>query len=205
MKLIVGLGNPGRRYAGTRHNVGFRIVERFGQRHRIALSSRKFGGRVGRGSVGGIEVGILEPETFMNLSGESVAEALRYLPVGDWRSDLIVVSDDVDLPFGRLRLRPGGGAGGHKGLRDIIEHLGGDGFARLRFGVGRPGGPVDTAGYVLSGFSEAEEKVLAARLDEAADALEAILFEGLPQAMNRFNRDPGIVPDKSGKIGDKSE
>lgn len=190
----MGLGNPGRRYAGTRHNVGYRVVERFGERHRVALSSRKFGGRFGRGDVGGIEVGLLEPETFMNLSGECVAEALRYLPVGDWKRDLIVVSDDVDLPFGRLRLRPGGGAGGHKGLLDIIEHLGGDAFARLRFGVGRPAGNrMDTADYVLQGFSDAEEKTLASRLDEAAEALDAILIDGLDKAMNRVNREAGAA------------
>lgn len=171
-------------------------MERFGERHRIALSSRKFGGRFGRGDVGGIEVGLLEPETFMNLSGECVTEALRYLPVEDWKTDLVVVSDDVDLPFGRLRLRPGGGPGGHKGLRDIIEHLGGDGFARLRFGVGRPGGPMDTADYVLQGFSSEEEKVLAARLDEAVDGLDAILFDGIHQAMNRYNRGAEVVREK---------
>ncbi len=134
-------------------------------------------------------MGLLEPETFMNLSGECVSEALRYLPVGDWKTDLVVVSDDVDLPFGRLRLRPGGGAGGHKGLRDIIDRLGGDGFARLRFGVGRPAGvPMDTADYVLQGFSDAEEKVLGERLDTAADAIDAILFDGLEKAMSRVNR-----------------
>jgi PTH1 family peptidyl-tRNA hydrolase len=196
MKLIVGLGNPGRRYAATRHNVGFRVVERFAERHRIALSSRKFSGRFGRGDMGGIEVGILEPETFMNLSGESVAEALRYLPVGDWKKDLLVVSDDVDLPFGRLRLRPGGGAGGHKGLLDITERLGGDAFARLRFGVGRPMSVrMDTADYVLQDFSDAEQKILGERLDEAADALESILIDGLQRAMNRYNRDAAKQDD----------
>jgi PTH1 family peptidyl-tRNA hydrolase len=171
--------------------VGFRVVERFGERHRIALSSRKFGGRFGRGDVGGVEVGLLEPESFMNLSGECVAEALRYLPVDDWKKDLVVVSDDVDLPFGRLRLRPGGGAGGHKGLLDIIERLGGDAFARLRFGVGRPAGVrMETADYVLQGFSDAEEKVLGERLDAAADALDTILFDGVARAMNTVNRAP---------------
>lgn len=173
------------------------MVERFGERHRIALASKKFQARFGRGDVGGVEVGLLEPETFMNLSGESVAEALRYLPVADWKQDLIVVSDDVDLPFGRLRLRPGGGAGGHKGLLDIIAHLGGDAFARLRFGVGKPVAiGRDTVDHVLGGFSEAEEKALGPRLDLAADALHAILFDGVAQAMNRFNRDPGAaVPE----------
>ncbi len=190
MKLIVGLGNPGRRYAATRHNVGFRVVERFAERQRLSLSSKKFDGRFGRGDVGGVEVGILEPETFMNLSGASVAAALRYLPVDDWKTDLLVVSDDVDLPFGKLRIRPGGGPGGHNGLKDIIAHLGGDAFARMRFGVGRPGdGRVDTADHVLQGFSDDEEKVLRGRLDAAAEAIETWLFDGLQTAMNRFNRD----------------
>lgn len=190
MKLIVGLGNPGRRYAATRHNVGFRVVERFAERQRLSLSSKKFDGRFGRGDVGGVEVGILEPETFMNLSGASVAAALRYLPVDDWKADLLVVSDDVDLPFGKLRIRPGGGPGGHNGLKDIIAHLGGDAFARMRFGVGRPGDArVDTADHVLQGFSDDEEKVLRGRLDAAAEAIETWLFDGLQTAMNRFNRD----------------
>jgi len=205
MKLFVGLGNPGRRYAATRHNVGFRVVERFAERHRIALSSKKFDGRFGRGDVGGIEVGILEPETFMNLSGASVAAALRYLPVEDWKKDLVVVSDDVDLPFGRLRLRPGGGAGGHKGLLDVIQHLGGDTFARLRFGVGRPAGArVDTADYVLQGFTEAEQKALGAHLDAAVDALDGILFEGLNKVMNRVNQSAAPAPEPDGRPEESS-
>lgn len=200
MKLIVGLGNPGRRYAATRHNVGFRIVERFAELQRLPFTGRKFEGRFARGKVGGLEVGLLEPETFMNLAGGSVSEALRFLPVEDVRSDLIVVSDDVDLPFGRLRIRPGGGAGGHKGLRDIIERIGRDDFPRLRFGVGRPRGTMDTANHVLESFSDAEERVLGARIDEAAQALEAILFDGLQTAMNRFNREappPEPAPEPS--------
>ena len=190
MKLVVGLGNPGRRYAGTRHNVGYRVVERFGELHRIVPSQRKFQGRFGRGDAGGLDVGILEPETYMNLSGAAVAEALRFLPVADPSRDLVVVSDDVDLPFGRLRIRPGGGAGGHKGLRDIIEHLGRDDFPRLRFGVGRPAHPgMDTADWVLQEFGAVEEKTLGARIEDAARALESILFDGLETAMNRWNRE----------------
>ncbi|HVP29468.1 MAG TPA: aminoacyl-tRNA hydrolase [Myxococcota bacterium] len=192
MKLVVGLGNPGRRYAGTRHNVGFRVVERFAGKRGISLDQRKFEGRFGRGRVAGGDVGILAPETFMNLSGRSVAEALRLLPVGDPREDLLVVFDDVDLPFGKLRLRPGGGAGGHKGLRDIIERIGRDDFPRLRFGVGRPPHPgQETADWVLTDFADAEQEELAARLDDAACAVEAVLADGLESAMNRWNRDAG--------------
>ena len=126
MKLVVGLGNPGRRYEATRHSVGFKIVECFAARWRIELGERCFGGRFGRGSVQRaegepLEVALLEPQTFMNRSGAAVAEALRGLAVEDPAADLLVVLDDVDLPFGRLRVRPSGGAGGHRGLEDVIE------------------------------------------------------------------------------------
>jgi PTH1 family peptidyl-tRNA hydrolase len=195
VKLVVGLGNPGRRYAATRHNVGFRIAERFAEQHGIPLRSSRFGGRFGRGAVGGpggapLDVGVLEPQTYMNLSGDSVSEALRCLPVEDPGRDLIVVVDDVDLPFGRLRIRPRGGAAGHRGLSHLIERVGRSDFPRLRFGVGRPTVPMDTADYVLQRFSPEEERALDGRIDEAAAALRAILVDGIQAAMNRFNRDP---------------
>lgn len=192
MKLVVGLGNPGRRYATTRHNAGFRIVERFATRHRIELSSARFRGRFGRGRALGLDVGILCPETFMNLSGQSVAEALRFLPVEDPARDLLVALDDVDLPFGRLRLRRAGGSGGHKGLQDAIEQLGTRDLPRLRFGVGRPeaGARADTVDYVLEPFSKQEEAALPALIDAASDAIEACLVDGIDAAMNRHNRDP---------------
>jgi len=190
MKLVVGLGNPGRRYAATRHNVGFRVVERFAERHRIALDQKKFEGRFGRGRAAGADVGLLLPETYMNLSGQSVAEALRLLPVGDVADDLLVVFDDVDLPFGKIRIRPSGGAGGHKGLRDILARLGREDVPRLRFGVGRPPHPgQDTADYVLQAFADAEQGELVARLDDATRAVECVLAEGIAPAMNRWNRD----------------
>jgi PTH1 family peptidyl-tRNA hydrolase len=190
VKLLVGLGNPGRRYAATRHSVGYRVVESFAALHGIALSSRKFSGRFGRGKVAACDVAILEPETFMNLSGASVAEAVRLLPLGDLATDLLVVSDDIDLPFGRLRMRPGGGAGGHKGLRDIIEHLGREDFPRLRFGVGRPPHPgQDTADWVLEAFTLDEEKVLPKRVEDAARAIGTYIEAGVQVAMNRWNRE----------------
>jgi len=190
VKLVVGLGNPGQRYATTRHNVGYRVVEAFAALHRIVLSGRKFSGRYGRGKVGVSDVAILEPETFMNLSGAAVAEAVRLLPLGDLATDLLVVSDDVDLPFGRLRIRPGGGAGGHKGLLDIIEHLGRDAFPRLRFGVGRPSHPEqDTADWVLEGFSAEEERVLEKRVEDAAQAVSSFVSSGVQAAMNQWNRE----------------
>ncbi len=195
MKLLVGLGNPGRRYAGTRHNVGFRVLESFSRAHHLTLDSERFGGRFGRGRVSApdadvVDVGLLEPQTYMNLSGDSVAEALAMLPVGDSAEDLLVVVDDVDLPFGRLRVRPSGGSGGHRGLAHIIERLQRKGFSRLRFGVGRPAGPIETADHVLMGFSEEEEQALPAHLERAVAALESFLFEGPERVMNRFNPDP---------------
>jgi PTH1 family peptidyl-tRNA hydrolase len=194
VKLVVGLGNPGPRYAATRHNVGFRIVERFAAERRIALDARRFDGRFGRGRLAAagcdpLDVGLLLPETFMNRSGECVREALRNLPVDDVAKDLLVAFDDVDLPFGRLRLRPGGSAGGHRGLTDLIACLGREDFARLRFGVGRPALPIDTADWVLSRFAAEEEAALGERLGAAASALEAALTLGVAAAMNRWNRD----------------
>lgn len=188
MKLVVGLGNPGPEYADTRHNVGFRIVERLAERHGIALRrERRFQGLFGDGIAQGVAIGLLEPQTFMNLSGRAVVAAVDALPLGDLASDLVVVYDDLDLPFGRLRVRPGGGAGGHNGLGDVQERLGRSDFPRLRFGIGRPPAGAETIDHVLAPFDAGEAAALDARLAQAADAVEAILVEGVATAMNRFN------------------
>jgi PTH1 family peptidyl-tRNA hydrolase len=194
VKLVVGLGNPGPRYAPTRHNAGFRVVHCFADRHRIDLSARRFGGHFGRGSVEGadaspLETSVLLPETHMNLSGDAVAAALGGLPRVDPRDDLVVVCDDVDLPFGRLRLRSAGGSGGHRGLAHLIERLGHGEFPRLRFGVGRPPQGMETSDYVLQRFAAEEEAALGERVAAAADAVDAVLAEGIVSAMNRFNRE----------------
>ncbi len=195
MKLVVGLGNPGRRYRGTRHNVGFRVVDRFASRAGIPLGQERFDGRFGRGRVGDIDVGLLEPQTFMNDSGRAVAAALRLLPVSEVSSDLLVVYDDVDLPLGRLRLRAGGSDGGHLGLRDVIARTGTQGLPRLRFGIGRPPGFQDTVGHVLQKFSESESEALAQATERACGALEVFLAEGIVAAMDRFNAPaPSEVP-----------
>ncbi len=195
MKLVVGLGNPGPRYARTRHIAGFRIAECFAARQAIALVSDLFVARFGRGRIAApagesVDVGVLEPQGFMNLSGDAVALALSKLPVEEPSRDLLVLVDDVDLPFGRLRLRAGGGAGGHKGLAHLIERLGRDDLSRLRFGVGRPVAPIDVTDWVLAKFSPDEEQALAPLIASAADAIDAWLYQGLEVAMNRFNRDP---------------
>ena len=188
MKLVIGLGNPGPEYAETRHNVGFRIVERLAARHAIRLRrERRFHGLFGDGVVRGVAVGVLEPLTWMNLSGRAVVAAVDALPLGDLASDLVVAYDDLDLPFGRLRVRAGGSAGGQKGLADIQERLGRSDFPRLRFGIGRPAPGEDPVEHVLAPFAEPERAALDAHLDLAADALAAILDDGVAAAMNRFN------------------
>ena len=198
MKIVVGLGNPGARYAATRHNVGARIVDRFALERGILMTDRRFNSRFGRGrlprSAGesperpDLELGLLVPETSMNRSGEAVAEALRGLPVEDVREDLLVVVDDLDLPFGRLRIRPQGGSAGHRGLEDIAERIGTSEFSRLRFGIGRPEAEHSTVDWVLQAFSEAEDLALQERIPLAAEAVAAILIDGVVPSMNRYNR-----------------
>ena len=198
MKIVVGLGNPGARYAATRHNVGARIVDRFAVERGILMTDRRFNSRFGRGrlprSAGesperpDLELGLLVPETRMNRSGEAVAEALRGLPVEDVREDLLVVVDDLDLPFGRLRIRPQGGSAGHRGLEDIAERIGTSEFPRLRFGIGRPEAEHSTVDWVLQAFSEAEDLALQERIPLAAEAVAAILIDGVVPSMNRYNR-----------------
>jgi PTH1 family peptidyl-tRNA hydrolase len=189
VKLVVGLGNPGPRYAGTRHNVGFRVVEAFAARHHIALTDSRFDGRFGSGP-GAASVAeplaVLEPGTFMNRSGGSVAEAVGDLEIDPGR-DLLVVFDDADLPFGRLRLRGHGGDGGHNGLGDVLTWLETREVPRLRVGIGRPEGPMDTRDWVLGGFSPDEEAALPDLLRRAADAIDCFAAEGVVAAMNRFN------------------
>jgi PTH1 family peptidyl-tRNA hydrolase len=206
LKLVVGLGNPGRRYARSRHNAGFRVTSRFAAECGIALDREDFGGLFGRGELAcagaaePLEVAVLQPLTFMNLSGDAVAEAVASLPIPEPERDLLVVSDDVDLPFGRLRLRAAGGPGGQKGLAHIIERLGHPRFPRLRFGVGRPRGDMQTADHVLESFSSEEEGALPALVARAAEAVARTLCEGVESAMNSVNRDPDPpdeAPDRS--------
>ena len=201
-RLLVGLGNPGARYADTRHNAGTLVLERLAERRGGALDQGRYRSRFGvvrlgdgadRGqpaadspSADAIEVGLLAPQTYMNRSGEAVAQALADLPVSE-TTHFWVIFDDVDLPFGRLRLRPEGGAGGHRGLADIIERLGRSDFPRLRFGIGRPPAGESTADYVLRPFSPDELVQLPELLDRACDALEYALRRGIVSAMNAFN------------------
>ncbi len=182
--LIAGLGNPGRQYEHDRHNAGWMVVDELARRHEGSFKS-KFNGRLAETRIAGRRVALLEPETYMNESGRSIAAAARYFKVIP--DALLVVHDDVDLEVGRLQARLGGGLGGHNGLRSISQALGTSEFLRLRIGVGRPGrgDPRDIAEYVLSPF-EADENAEGV-VSSAADAVEMLLSEGLTATQQRFN------------------
>jgi len=185
LKLVAGLGNPGDKYAGTRHNIGFLVVQELAERASVSLKKKGYQGVYGAGNVAGQQATLLLPQTFMNLSGASVGSACKSLGLGP--GDLIVIHDDIDLPFGTLKIKTGGGHGGHNGIRSIREILGSGEFVRVKVGVGRPSGGGDVAGYVLGPFSAEEKKALGTVLENAAMAVETILEKGVAWAMNEFN------------------
>lgn len=197
---MVGLGNPGARYARTRHNVGFLVAERLASRAGASVERKLFGALVGEGAVAGRKVTFALPQQFMNLSGQAVASLVGFYKVP--ASDVVVVHDDMDLPFGRLRVRPGGGHGGHNGIRDIQRVLGND-FPRVRVGVGRPPEGWDPADYVLATWSATEAAQLDTVVDEAASAAAAVVTDGVQAAMNRFN--PPEAPRKPGRSSPSAE
>lgn len=186
MFFIVGLGNPGSKYADTRHNVGFEVVDLLADRAGVTVSDKKFKARVARGRLAGADCFFMKPETYMNLSGESVGPALGFFK-GDV-SDVVVVHDDLDIDVGRLKLKVGGGHGGHNGLRSLMRHLPSDRFLRVRLGVGRPPAQWDPADYVLSRFAAEERGAVEDAVEAAADAVEMIVTKGMSRAMERFNR-----------------
>jgi peptidyl-tRNA hydrolase, PTH1 family len=183
-KLVVGLGNPGTKYEATRHNVGFDVIDRLAAGRARPSFSRKFDGLVAETEIDFRRVLLLKPETFMNLSGRSVAQALRFYKLEP--AELLVVCDDLSLPLGKLRLRPGGSDGGQKGLRDIIAHLGTDRFSRLRIGIGQRG-EADAADFVLSRFRSAERPIIDDALILATQCVAVWVTQGIDAAMNRFN------------------
>jgi len=191
-KLIIGLGNPGREYVGTRHNVGWDAVDVLGKRHHIHVKARRSKAMVGEGEIAGEKVILAKPLTFMNLSGQAVGGLVRRHRLDP--SSIIVICDDVHLPLGRLRIRGKGSAGGHKGLTSIIHALGTQDFARVRIGVGSPSG--DMVDHVLSRFKRAERTIAKESISRAADAVERILTEGIESAMNEFNTAPISGIDK---------
>ena len=184
MKLVVGLGNPGARYANTRHNVGFMVLDRLARRRGVEITKRQCNALTGLGSITGHKVCLAKPQTFMNLSGEAVACLARFYKVSP--RDLLVVYDERDLPVGRIRLRERGSAGGHRGVQSIIAMLGTSDFPRLRIGIGRPEG-MEAVEHVLGSFSAEERPIIEEALNRAVDAVEVALSEGMEAAMNRFN------------------
>ncbi len=184
MYVVVGLGNPGARYARTRHNAGFLVIDRLSARWSIPVGRRQFGADLGDGSASGSRIALVKPQQYMNVSGQPVASILGYYKVPV--DKLIVVQDDLDLPSGRLRVRPGGGAGGHNGIKDIQRLIPGD-FLRVRVGIGRPPEGQVAADYVLSPLSAAELAELDPALDAAADSVESVLTRGLEATMNQYN------------------
>ncbi len=186
MHLIVGLGNPGADYAKTRHNAGFLLVEKLAAQWKAGWNNeRKFVARMAKAGCGEKKILLCEPQTFMNLSGEAVAAVQQFyqLPLGN----ILVVVDDADLPLGEIRLRPGGGSGGHHGLESVAQHLGSKGYARLRIGIGRKNEARQITGHVLGKFSADENALLEKVLERAAGQLECWLTAGLQKAMNQFN------------------
>jgi PTH1 family peptidyl-tRNA hydrolase len=185
--LIVGLGNPGREYKDNRHNFGFLLVDRLTVRLNARMSRVQAKALVGSVNYEGNKIILAKPQTYMNLSGQAIQGLARFykLPL----ENVIVAHDDLDLPFGTIRIRPGGGPGGQKGVASTIERLGSKDFRRLRLGIGRPPGRMDPAAYVLQDFSKADVPLLSEILDRAADAALTFVTEGLNAAMNKFNGD----------------
>jgi PTH1 family peptidyl-tRNA hydrolase len=186
VRLLVGLGNPGSKYERNRHNVGFRVAEDAARKLSVSLDQTRWNAVLGQGRAGGGPVAVLLPQTYMNASGESVGHAARF-----WKVEpgaLVVVHDDMDLEFGRIQVKVGGGDGGHNGLKSLRQHLGTPEYVRVRFGVGRPPAQWEGADWVLASFSAQEEAELGTLVPQAAEAAVAALLEGPLLAMNRFNR-----------------
>jgi PTH1 family peptidyl-tRNA hydrolase len=185
LRLVVGLGNPGKTYSKTRHNAGFMVVDEISDAFSIALEKQKFDTRFGIGSVNGVKIVLAKPMAYMNRSGPQVQNIAGYFRI--LCEDMLVVHDDIDLAFGRLKIKEKGGDGGHKGVRSIIDAFGGGDFTRLRIGVGRPDAENDAADYVLGKFTLEERKVLSQIITAAKDAIVTILCKGTKEGMNRFN------------------
>ena len=183
MFLIVGLGNPGKEYEDTRHNIGFKVIDNIAKEYNIEISRQKFKGTYGEGFIGGEKVMLLKPTTYMNLSGESVREVVDFYNLDN--DDILVIYDDISLEVGTLRIREKGSAGGHNGIKSIIAHLSSDIFARIKVGVGQPNG--DLIKYVLGKFTKDELVVLSESIDATTKATGEIIKSDVKTAMNKFN------------------
>ena len=187
MFIIAGLGNPTKQYEGTRHNVGFEVIDRISEKYNIDVDAKKHRALIGNGIIQGQKVILAKPQTYMNLSGESVRSLLDYYKV-DEEHELIVIYDDISLDVGQLRIRAKGSAGGHNGMKNIIAHLGSQVFPRIKVGVGEKPAKYDLADYVLGHFSKGEAKLMDEGYDHAVHAVELIVSGQINEAMNEYNR-----------------
>jgi len=193
MKLIIGLGNPGRGYANNRHNIGFTCLNYFTRTQGIRFDKKQGKARIGTGEVAGVKVAVARPQTYMNRSGESVSRLIKRFDIN--LDDLLVIHDDLDLPLGKIRIRQGGGSGGHKGIESITSSLGSQDFLRLRVGVGRPTATegsieisdADIIAYVLSDFTPDQKQIITTVISRVSEAIYYLLTEGLTAAMNKYN------------------
>ncbi len=186
MRLVAGLGNPGQKYLGTRHNLGFEVVKLFSERHGINLNQKRFLSLLGQGRIGGTKVFLLLPQTYMNLSGRAVRQIVDYFDLAT--QDILIVYDEMDVELGRIKITARGGAGGHKGMVSIIEHLKTTEFNRIKIGIGRSDPRMSGESFVLSRFRPEEEKIIQHSVETAVDAVELVLGQGLAEAQERFNR-----------------
>jgi peptidyl-tRNA hydrolase, PTH1 family len=192
VKIIVGLGNPGSQYRTSRHNVGFQVVDRLAELNHIPIRTKRFKSLYGTGWIDFQQVILSKPMTFMNRSGEAVKKTTDFFHLK--MEEIVVVHDDLDLPFGRLRFKQRGGDGGHQGVRSIIDEMGGNNFLRLKIGIGRPPPGMDSADYVLDAFDRNERSLLDQILSGAAGSLKVMLLEGLEKTMNQFQKKSLLSP-----------
>ena len=195
MKIIAGLGNPGREYESTKHNVGFMTLDLLADKLGISISKVKFKALIGEGRIGTEKIILVKPQTYMNLSGESIREVVGFYKIDI--EDLIVIYDDIDIPAGTLRIRSKGSAGTHNGMRSVVYQLQEDGFPRIRVGIGGEKGGRDLVHYVISGFSEDDKDKMREAIQKAADAAECIVTDGISAAMNRYNTKKKKKPKKT--------
>lgn len=186
MILIAGLGNPGKEYSSSRHNIGFRVIDEISKRLGISLKKKSFRSRFAEALLDGKKLILLKPQTYMNLSGDAVSNVVQFFKI--LPKELIVVYDEIDLPLGNIKIKTGGGSAGHKGVQSIINCLGDCGFVRVRVGIGKPIQKSEIIGHVLSGFEKEETKIMEDMVVRAADAVLEIILRGLESAMNKFNR-----------------
>ena len=187
MYIIAGLGNPDKQYEGTRHNVGFDVIDKLADKYNISVDTKKHRAYIGKGIINGQKVILAKPQTYMNLSGESIISLTEYYKI-DTDTELIIIHDDISLGVGQLRIRKKGSAGGHNGIKNIIAHIGSQVFPRIKVGVGEKPSRMDLADYVLGHFTKSERELMEEAYDDVCKAVECIVSDDIDGAMNEFNR-----------------